>query len=111
HTGKSVKKLAEVAGWFNADQQGRSGDTPIWHCAQQGRVAQSVMDGRTITNVTGAYSNSSIVWRHTTKSPAETALWLAQTTASGLVPWFHWLGGAREHSRRRQDGRGPYRWA
>ena len=104
------KKLAEVAGWFNADHQGRSGDTPVWNCAQQGRVAQSVMDGRTITNVTGAYSNSSIVWRHTAKSAAETTLWLAQTTASGMVPWFHWLGGAPEDNRWRETGRAFYQW-
>jgi hypothetical protein len=85
-TVKDLKQLGEVAGWFNADHQGRSGDTPIWDCAQQGRVAQSVMQGRTITNVTGAYSNSSITWRHSTKAPAETTLWMAQTVASGMVP-------------------------
>jgi len=110
HTVKSVKKLSEVASWFNADHQGRSGDTPIWDCAQQGRVAQSVMKGRTITNVTGAYSNSRIIWRHVTKSPAETILWMAQTTASGMVPWFHWLGGSPEDNRWREVGRSFYRW-
>src|SRR3989441_92212 len=57
-TVKNVKKLSDVAGWFNADHQGRAGDTVIWDCAQQGRVAQSVMKGRTISNVTGAYINS-----------------------------------------------------
>src|SRR6185503_19941575 len=79
-TVKSVKKLSEAAGWFNADHQGRAGDTAIWDCAQQGRVAQSVMKGRTITNVTGAYSNSRLVWRHVAKAAAETTMWLAQTT-------------------------------
>ncbi len=109
-TVKSVKRLAQVAGWFNADHQGRAGDTPIWDCAQQGRVAQSVMKGRTITNVTGAYSNSRPVWRHVAKAPAETTLWLAQTTASGMVPWFHWLGGSPEDSRWRETGRSFYQW-
>src|SRR5436305_661691 len=109
-TKSNSRRPSRVAGWFNADHQGRSGDTPIWHCAQQGRVAQAVMDGRTITNVTGAYSNSSIVWRHTAKSAAETTLWLAQTTASGMVPWFHWLGGAPEDNRWRETGRAFYQW-
>ena len=45
-----LRKLAGVAAWFNADHQGRSGITPIWDCAQQGRVAQSVMKGRTIAS-------------------------------------------------------------
>src|SRR5438093_11160439 len=39
-TVKSLRKLSDAAAWFNADHQGRSGSTPIWNCAQQGRVAQ-----------------------------------------------------------------------
>ncbi len=109
-TVKSVKTLSEVASWFNADHQGRSGDTPIWDCAQQGRVAQSVMKGRTITDVTGAYSNGRVTWRHVAKAPAETTLWLAQTTASGMVPWFHWLGGSPEDNRWREVGGSFYNW-
>lgn len=109
-TVKNVQRLGAVAAWFNADHQGRSGDTPIWDCAQQGRVAQAVMNGRTITNVTGAYSNSRITWRHVAKPAAEATLWLAQTTASGMVPWFHWLGGAPEDNRWRAVGRDYYRW-
>ena len=109
-TVKSLKKLADIAAWFNADHQGRSGNTVIWDCAQQGRVAQSVMNGRTITNVTGAYANTQPLWRHVTKSPAETTLWLAQTAASGMAPWFHWLGGSPEDNRWRDVGRSFYQW-
>ena len=109
-TVKSLKKLSEVAAWFNADHQGRSGSTPIWSCAQQGRVAQSVMNGRTITNVTGAYATGHPFWRHVSKSPAEMRMWLAQTAASGMVPWFHWLGGSPEDKRWRDTGQEFYGW-
>src|SRR6266849_3559992 len=109
-TVKDVKEISGAAAWFNADHQGRSGETPIWNCAQQGRVAQSVMQGRTITNVAGAYSNSQPVWRHVSKAPAELTLWLAQTTASGMVPWFHWLGGEPEDNRWRDVGRNFFAW-
>ena len=109
-TVKNVKRLGEVAHWFNADHQGRSGDTPIWDCAQQGRVARPVMGGRPTTNVTGAYSNSRVTWRHVSKSPAEMTMWMAQTTASGMVPWFHWLGGAPEDTRWKEVGHAFFTW-
>jgi Hypothetical glycosyl hydrolase 6/Beta-galactosidase trimerisation domain len=105
-----LRRLASVAGWFNADHQGRSGATPIWDCSQQGRVAQSVMKGRTITNVTGSYANTSPLWRHTAKAPLEATMWMAQTTASGMVPWYHWLGGAPEDQRFRAPGREFFQW-
>lgn len=109
-TVKDVKRLGEVAAWFNADHQGRPTESPIWICAQQGRVAQSVMDGRTITNVIGAYSTSSPLWRHSSKADAEARLWMAQITASGMVPWYHWLGGSPEDNRWRKSGRAFYDW-
>jgi putative glycosyl hydrolase-like family 6 (GHL6) protein/glycosyl hydrolase family 42 (putative beta-galactosidase) len=109
-TVKNVKRLGDVARWFNADHQGRSGDTVVWDCAQQGRVARAVMEDRTITNVTGAYSNSRPTWRHVAKAPAETTMWMAQTAASGMVPWFHWLGGAPEDTRWKDVGREFFSW-
>jgi hypothetical protein len=68
------------------------------------------MKGKPITNVTGAYSNSRPVWRHVSKPAPETTLWLAQTTASGMVPWFHWLGASPEDNRWRETGRSFYQW-
>jgi Hypothetical glycosyl hydrolase 6/Beta-galactosidase trimerisation domain len=105
-----LRQIASVAGWFNADHQGRGGSTPIWDCAQQGRVAQCVMKGRTITNVTGSYANSHPLWRHTSKAPEEATMWMAQTTASGMVPWYHWLGGAPKDLRWRATGRRFFAW-
>jgi hypothetical protein len=109
-TVKNLNRLGGVAAWFNADNQGRAGNTPIWMCAQQGRVARSVMHGRTVTNVIGAYSNGQINWRHSSKTPAETTLWMAQATASGMVPWFHWLGGHPEDTRWRETGQLFFDW-
>ena len=109
-TVKDMWRIGRTAGWFNADHQGRSGNTPIWDCSLQGRVAAAIMKGGTATNVTGAYANTQPLWRHTAKSPAEIAMWLAQTTASGMVPWFHWLGGHPEDTRWREAGRDFFRW-
>jgi hypothetical protein len=109
-TVKDMWRIGQTAGWFNADHQGRSGNTPIWDCSLQGRVAAAMMKGRTATNVTGAYANTQPLWRHTSKSPAEATLWMAQTTASGMVPWYHWLGASPEDTRWRETGRAFFRW-
>jgi len=68
------------------------------------------MKGKAITNVTGAYANSHPLWRHTAKSPQEATMWMAQTTASGMIPWYHWLGGAPEDLRWRETGRKFFQW-
>jgi hypothetical protein len=109
-TVKDMWRIGQTAGWFNADHQGRSGNTPIWDCSLQGRVAAAMMKGRTATNVTGAYANTQPLWRHTAKSPAEATLWMAQTTATGMVPWYHWLGASPEDTRWRETGRAFFRW-
>src|SRR5947209_7029046 len=55
-SGLNLMQLAKHSAWFNADNQGRTGAQPAWGASQQGRVAQCVMKGKTITNVTGAWS-------------------------------------------------------
>ena len=47
------------------------------------------------------------------KHPPETTLWMAQTVASGMRVWYHWLGGQTglgEDRRWRQAGRDFFRW-
>jgi hypothetical protein len=106
----SIKKLAEVGAWLTADHQGRQGDTPIWDCTQQGRVAYAGMKGRPVANVIGSYSTTQPYWRHSSKSPAEATIWMAQCTASGMVPWYVWLGGESQDQRWRATGRSFYQW-
>ena len=109
-------RLAGVCQWFNCDNQGRGGNpTPIWGAAQQGRVATAVMKGRTITNVTGAYSTGSggVRWRNVAKSPAEAEIWMDQTAASGMTIWYHWVGGQTglgEDRRWLETGRRYLQW-
>jgi hypothetical protein len=110
----NLKVLGEQCFWFNCDNQGRGGEsTPAWGCAQQGRVARSVMKGRTTTNVTGAWATGKVKWRNTAKTPAETEMWMAQTAASGMRIWYHWIGGQTglgEDHRWQEPGRQFCHW-
>ncbi len=106
----NLKALKPPMAWFNADHQGRSGNTPLWDAALQGRVCRAVMGRGTATIVTGAYANAQPLWRHTAKAAAEARLWLAETVASGNVPWWHWLGASTQDRRWMEVGRVFYQW-
>jgi hypothetical protein len=107
HSSLSLNKLAEVAPMLIADHQGRSDNTPIWDCAQQGRAAKAVMGARPVA--LGAGTNGG-AWRHTAKSPAELTSWLAQAAASGMAPRYTWLGSAPNDERWRTTGREFFPW-
>ena len=104
---QDLQKVGALAEWITTDHQGRGGGTPIWDCAQQGKVAQAIMKGRPVTNVVGSKTGP---WRHSTKSEAETTLWLAQTTSSGMIPWWVWLGSELPDNRWQAIGRKYYQW-
>lgn len=94
HGGPNLVTLGEICQWFQADNQGRGGqDEPIWGCTLQGRVCNAVLDGKLAANVVGLWSTGPIRWRESTKSPAEAQIWLDETSASGMTPYVHSIGG------------------
>ncbi|HWB87357.1 MAG TPA: alpha-amylase family protein [Bryobacteraceae bacterium] len=110
----NLKQLGEVCYWFNCDNQGRGGDdTPIWGCTQQGRVCNAIMKGRTSTNVTGAWSTGPVRWRNVAKGADEARMWMDETVASGMVIWYHYIGGENglgEDRRWQEPGRQYFNW-
>jgi hypothetical protein len=109
-----LRKLGEICEWFNCDNQGRGGDaTPIWGCALQGRVCHASMNGKTSTNVTAAWSTGQPRWRNAAKSEPEARMWMNETLASGMVPWYHFIGGQTglgEDRRWHEPGRRYFNW-
>jgi hypothetical protein len=94
HATPNLAKVGAATQWFQADNQGRGGqDDPVWGCTQQGRVCRAIMDGKTAANVTGSWSTGPLRWRESFKSPAEAQMWLNETAASGMVPYYHVIGG------------------
>ncbi len=107
---KDLKPIGEVSAWYAGDHQGRVGDTPIWSCAAQGRIAQSVMEGKKVSNIVAAWSYNSPRYRHTSSPAGEMDLWLAQTAACGMAPWEHWLGGSPRDTRWKQPAKEFFDW-
>ena len=113
--GPNLDRLGKIVQWFQADNQGRTYDEPsIWGCSLQGRVCNAVLDGKVAANVTAAYSTGSPGWRNASKSAEEARIWLAQTSASGMRPYFHFVGsenGFCEDRRWQKVGEDYFRWA
>ena len=112
--GPNLDRLGRIAAWFQADNQGRSYDDPaVWGCSLQGRVCNAVLDGKFAANVTAAYSTGTPGWRNASKNPAEAKMWLNETLASGMVPYYHFVGaenGFGEDRRWQQVGADYFRW-
>ena len=112
--GPNLDRVGKVAAWFQADNQGRTYDDPaIWGCSLQGRVCNAILDGKVAANVTAAYSTGNPGWRNVSKGPYEDRMWLNETLASGMVPYFHFVGaenGFAEDRRWQDVGRDYFRW-
>lgn len=112
--GPNLNQLGKVAAWFQADNQGRTyEDAVIWGCSLQGRVCNAVLDGKVAANVTAAYSTGNPGWRNISKDPDESNMWLNETLASGMVPYFHFVGaenGFEEDRRWQNVGEEYFRW-
>jgi len=112
--GPNLDRLGKVAAWFQADNQGRTyDDAAIWGCSLQGRVCNAVLDGKVAANVTAAYSTGTPGWRNVSKNPFEARMWLNETLASGMVPYFHFVGaenGFGEDRRWQEVGGDYFRW-
>lgn len=107
---KDLKPVGDISSWYAGDHQGRVGDTPVWSCAAQGRIAQSVMDGKKASNIVAAWTYNLPRYRHTSSAAPEMKLWLAQTAACGMAPWEHWLGGSPRDIRWKQPAKEFFTW-
>jgi hypothetical protein len=112
--GPNLDRLGKIAAWFQADNQGRTYDDPaVWGCSLQGRVCNAVLDGKFAANVTAAYSTGAVTWRNASKSPDEARMWLNETLAGGMVPYYHFVGsedGLGEDRRWQKVGVDYFRW-
>ena len=92
----NLDRFGKICEWFQGDNQGRGGeDAPVWLCSLQGRVCQAIQEGKAAANVTGAWSTGPIRWRNVGKSPQEAEMWLSETSASGMIPYWHLVGGEK----------------
>jgi hypothetical protein len=114
HAGPNLDRLGKTAVWFQGDNQGRTNEDPaVWGATLQGRVCNAVLEGKFATNITAGYSTSEVPWRNAAKNAAEARMWFNETLASGLVPYYHFIGsenGFGEDRRWQKVGVDYFKW-
>ena len=112
--GANLNRIGKIAAWFQADNQGRTvEDDAVWGCSLQGRVCSAIMDGKPAGNVTASYSTGDIAWRNASKNPDEIVMWLNESLASGMLPYYHFVGaekGFGEDRRWQKVGTDYFNW-
>ena len=104
----NLARVGKLCEWFQGDNQGRGGeDAPIWLCSLQGRVCQAIQDGKAAANVTGAWTTGPVRWRNVGKSPHEAVMWLSETSASGMIPYWHLVGAEKGMGEDRRELAAP----
>ena len=105
----------KIAAWFQGDNQGRTYDDPQSGDAPSRAASPTPsQDGNfAAANVTAAYSTGVVRWRNASKNPDEAKMWLNETLASGMIPYYHFIGseaGFGEDRRWQKVGTDYFRW-
>lgn len=107
-------QLTREAQWYTADNQSREAVvSPVWADAQQVKFARCLMGERAVAAVTGSYGRAgNVLWRNATGEPYENECRMAQTSATGGIIWYHWLGLEQSSKDRRWQKLGNefFRW-
>ena len=72
-----------------------------------------MLDGKFSANVTADYSTGLVRWRNAAKNPAEAMMWMNETLASGMTPYYHFIGsedGFGEDRRWQKPGKDFFLW-
>src|SRR5258708_31334300 len=98
-SGLDMKTVGELSPTLFADRQCRSGVMAPWANGKNGKEYRAALGQKAI----GGIFNVGIVaphrWLNSTKSAAETRLWVFDGVANGLRPWFNMVSGT-VHDRR-----------
>jgi hypothetical protein len=100
-SGLNMKKVGELAPTLFADRQCRERVMVPWANGKNGKEYRSTLGNKAIGGIFNVGIVSPYRWLNSTKSPAETRLWVQDGMANGLRPWFNMVSG-QLHDRRGQ---------
>jgi hypothetical protein len=91
--------FGQVAETAFADRQGRSGTVVPWAAGKNAKEYRATMRDKTVGGIFSVGIEGSHRWKDSTQSAAEIRVWVADSIANGMRPWFTKFGGVL-HDRR-----------
>jgi hypothetical protein len=98
-SGLDMKTVGELAPTLFADRQCRERVMVPWANGKNGKEYRSTLGNKAIGGIFNVGIVSPYRWLNSTKSPAETRIWVQDGVANGLRPWFNMVSG-QLHDRR-----------
>jgi hypothetical protein len=81
-------RLAETSDILFIDKQARSGIAAPWANGRNGRELRAVMGRKPIGGIFSVGVEESFRWKDSVQSEPELRVWVAETVANGMRPWF-----------------------
>jgi hypothetical protein len=98
-SGLDMKKVGELSPTLFADRQCRERVMAPWANGKNGKEYRSTLGNKAIGGIFNVGIVSPYRWLNSTKSAAETRIWVQDGIANGLRPWFNMVSG-QLHDRR-----------
>jgi len=98
-SGLDMKTVGEMAPTLFADRQCRERMMAPWANGKNGKEYRATLGNKAIGGIFNVGIVSPYRWLNSTKSPAETRVWVQDGIANGLRPWFNMVSG-QPHDRR-----------
>ncbi|HUA62052.1 MAG TPA: beta-galactosidase trimerization domain-containing protein [Verrucomicrobiae bacterium] len=83
-----MKRIGEKSATLCADRQARSGLTPLWAAGRNAKEYRSTMGNKAIAGMFSVGVEEAYRWKDSVQSPAEIRMWVLDSVANGMRPWF-----------------------
>ena len=101
-SGLDMKKVGELAPTLFADRQCRERVMVPWANGKNGKEYRSTLGNKAIGGIFNVGMSPPYRWLNSTKSSAETKIWVQDGIANGLRPWFNMVSGQLRDRRGQQ---------
>jgi hypothetical protein len=109
-SGLDMKTVGELSPALFADRQCRSGVMAPWANGKNGKEYRATLGQKAIGGIFNVGIVAPYRWLNSTKSAAETRLWVLDGVANGLRPWFNMVSGSVHDQRGLKVIEDLYQW-